>query len=146
MIEFEISVSAAPVIKMLNGQRARLMPSKRRKFLKRNGARMVTSITKNFNKQGRPSKWAPLQPSTIKGRKKGQRKNPKILQASGDLKRSIVYEVNTTGTAVAIGTHLPYSPHLQKGRTNMKARKHIMFQREDIRKIELDAERTFGVK
>jgi phage gpG-like protein len=47
--------------------------------LKTAGAYMLGSIEKNFQSQGRPKRWTPLSPRTLKGRRKGRTKKRSSL-------------------------------------------------------------------
>ena len=57
------------------------------------GENLLLSIEKNFKAEGRPEKWAPHSPETLKAylRKKTQRKTFQILTRKGRLRRSITY-------------------------------------------------------
>ncbi len=86
--------------------------------LRRIGAFMLRSTQQNFAAQGRIDLqrrvWPKLSPLTILRRRAAQRRSIKILQATGRLKNSIVFEVGVT--TVAIGTNVSYAPdHQQDG-------------------------------
>lgn len=81
--------------------------------LKQIGAYMLGSINKNFENQGRPTKWAPLAPSTIAGRRNKNKASIKILQDTGYLKNSITYDA--TDDEVKIGTNVIYGKTHQFG-------------------------------
>jgi phage gpG-like protein len=68
------------------------------------GEYVVGSIKRNFFAEGRPRKWTPLAPSTLRGRRKGKgRGGAKILTDMGHLRDSITKSVSTDG--VKIGTN-----------------------------------------
>ena len=81
------------------------------------------TIRERFNKEQSPegTKWKPLAPSTIKHRKKRHKKgNMRILQDTGELRRSIAYEASND--SVRIGSKLKYARTHQFGRDNIPAR------------------------
>ena len=81
------------------------------------------TIRERFNKEQSPegTKWKPLAPSTIKHRKKRHKKgNMKILQDTGELRRSIAYEASND--SVRIGSKLKYARTHQFGRGYIPAR------------------------
>jgi phage gpG-like protein len=149
MIDFQIDIDTSKVRMDLRQLDEQMSYRKRMAFLRRTGVRMERSIMQNFENEGRPNKWAPLKPSTIKRRPKGQRARPKILQVTsgaGGLRGSIAQDIDPRAEYVEVGTNKPYSPHLQKGTPKMAARPHIMFQDKDYGRIERDADQSFGVK
>lgn len=91
--------------------------------LKQIGELMVASIHKNFEEQGRPTKWAPLSPMTLAMRRNKDKSSIKILQDTGRLRNSITYDATRSGgTAVAIGTNVKYGKiHQYGGKVNIPA-------------------------
>jgi len=83
--------------------------------LKKISLLMYRSVIKNFEDEGRPVKWKPLSVLTkfIKSHRSGGRKerNPKILQDSGDLKKSIIphIEEDSRNATVSVGSNLSYA-------------------------------------
>ena len=81
------------------------------------------TINERFGKQQAPNgeKWKPLSPARVKQRRKKHKKgNMRILQDSGELRRSIHYEAARGG--VRIGSVLKYARTHQFGRGNIPAR------------------------
>ncbi|MBQ3347578.1 MAG: phage virion morphogenesis protein [Synergistaceae bacterium] len=81
------------------------------------------TIRERFDKEQTPDgqKWKPLSPATIKHRKKHHKKgNMKILQDTGELRRSVAYEADDK--SVRIGSKLKYARTHQFGRGNIPAR------------------------
>jgi len=122
----------------------------------------LTSMEKNFDAQGRPQKWAPLAPATIRDRLKGRVivgrrsarrtrvgvlkkvRGMRILQRSGHLKQSIVAHPDAEGVDVgSIGSNLIYARIQQLGgeagrksnRVTLPARSYVMLQDEDVEEI-----------
>ncbi|MBR1436950.1 MAG: phage virion morphogenesis protein [Synergistaceae bacterium] len=76
------------------------------------------TIRERFNKEQSPDgqKWKPLAPSTIQHRKKRHKKgNMKILQDTGELRRSVTYEADSS--FVKVGSKLKYARIHQFGGT-----------------------------
>jgi phage virion morphogenesis protein len=116
------------------------------KPLKAAGAYMLGSIEKNFQQQGRPTKWDPLSPRTLAGRRKGRRKKggAKILIDTARLKNSMSVQL-VEGPAALVGTNVKYARRQhygydskKKGRGHAKtpARPFLMFQDEDFEAID----------
>ena len=82
-------------------------------ILKIIGQYMLGSIDRNFEMQGRPSRWTPLAPSTIAGRRNKNKKSIKILQDTGLLRGSITYKADKN--TLAVGTNVHYAPYHQFG-------------------------------
>ena len=81
------------------------------------------TIRERFNKEQSPEgqKWKPLSHATIRRRKKHHKKGSmKILQDTGELRRSIAYEANND--SVRVGSKLKYARTHQFGRGNIPAR------------------------
>lgn len=81
------------------------------------------TIRERFNKEQSPDgqKWKPLAESTIKRRKKRHKRgNMKILQDTGELRRSIAYEADSH--SVRVGSKLKYARTHQFGRGKIPAR------------------------
>ena len=81
------------------------------------------TIRERFNKEQSPDgqKWKSLAPSTIQHRKKRHKKgNMKILQDTGELRRSITYEAENN--CVKVGSKLKYARTHQFGRGKIPAR------------------------
>lgn len=118
-------------------------------ILERAGKKMVASIQTNFTQQGRPEKWSPLKPQTLKGRRrraatidtggKGKRRGSRrILIDTGWLISSIRYVQFLNG--VAAGTSVKQAKRQQfgypggkgRGRSKTPARPYVMLQPEDV--------------
>lgn len=81
------------------------------------------TIKERFDKEKSPDgqKWKPLTESTNRRRKKRhKRENMKILQDTGELRRSIAYEANDD--SVRVGSKLKYARTHQFGRGKIPAR------------------------
>lgn len=102
--------------------------------LKAAGVYMLGSIERNFQAQGRPTKWTKLADSTL-ARRRGKR--GKILIDTAALKNSHSMRVSTKG--VEVGTnkvqakrqHFGYPGGSGRGRSKTPARPFVMFQEED---------------
>jgi len=77
---------------------------------------LLSSIDENFQKQGRPKRWTPLKPGSIRQRRKKQQSGTKILQASGLLASSINGKVQGD-SKITIGSPLPYARIHDQGGT-----------------------------
>lgn len=119
------------------------------------GVYMVGSIEKNFQAQGRPTRWTPLSARTLagrrvgKGRKRG--KGPRILINSARMKNSVSSQVHLQNpeSYTEVGTNVIYAPRQHfgyqgkgkgRGQATTPARPFVMFQDEDFEFIE----RLFG--
>ena len=123
------------------------------------GLYMISSIDKNFKKEGRPKPWKPLSASTLARRTKG---SSKILQDTGTMKNAVINQAPEVGNDFVklIVPNIPH-PNSKRGTTirtiaevhdqgkivNKKTksgfmsivipqRKFMMFQKEDIVRIE----------
>lgn len=81
----------------------------------------TASIARNFQAQGRPEPWAPIERSGM------------ILQKTTALKKSVDFRL-TPGN-VEIYTELPYAPFQQFGTRFITPRPFVMWQDEDVGKI-----------
>ncbi|MHB1350108.1 MAG: phage virion morphogenesis protein [Desulfobulbaceae bacterium] len=98
------------------------------------GATVQASIARNFEKEGRPQRWAPLADSTLRSKP-----NTQILQVKGwggGLLGSINYRV--LPRSVLIGTNKKHGAIHQYGgkagrghKTKIPARPYLMVQQED---------------
>ncbi len=75
------------------------------------------TIKERFNKEQSPEgqKWKPLAPATIKRKKRHKRGNMKILQDTGELRKSVAYEARDD--SVRVGSVLKYARIHQFGGT-----------------------------
>jgi len=83
-IEFSITIQDEGLKALLSAMEARgkdLSP-----FFKKSALIMIRSFNENFRQEGRPSKWKPLSPNTVAGRRKGSKK---ILQDKSLLRQSV---------------------------------------------------------
>lgn len=92
------------------------------------GASMILSIDQNFEVEGRRNdaghQWDALSAVTIAFRPPDQRDDPRILQDTGDLRRSTDWE--PSARRCAVGTFDPKAPdHHQNGRWGDVLRKTI---------------------
>jgi len=97
--------------------------------------RLELSVQQNFRAEGRPTKWAPLQPATIAARRRGRRKGgrARILRDTGRLAGSIIGRI--AGDSVIVGTNVIYAPTHQFGRGRIPARPFLLLQVADLRYI-----------
>jgi phage gpG-like protein len=123
------------------------------------GVYMIGSVEKNFEAQGRPEKWTPLSPATLRGRRgrggKGKYgktvalgaggTGAKILMDTGRLKNSIKEKIQlSTDSSVSIGSNVKYARRQQKGfprgegrgHSRTPARPFLLIQDEDVPKIQ----------
>ena len=94
------------------------------------------TIKERFDKEQSPNgqKWKPLSKATINHRKKCNKSgNIKILQDTGELRRSIAYEAGANYARV--GTALKYAKTHQFGRGNIPARPFLGVNDEEKRHI-----------
>ena len=104
------------------------------------GAYAVGSIQKNFEQQGRPQRWAPLAPATLRRRRHGRgRGSAKILIDTARMKNAIDYEVFSDGTRVGLNAvqarrqHFGYPGGTGRGHSRTPARAFLMLQQpEDV--------------
>lgn len=142
-------------------RRVQSMPNKTKLVLERLGVRMLRSTAMNFQRSGRQDSsvgmWDPLSPVTIALRRKGQRRSPKRLVASGRLKNSISTDVR--GSKLAIGTNVEYAKfHQQNGvfgesipikvfgkaSAQLAASPFLIFHKQDLKWLNRQIKREFG--
>lgn len=110
------------------------------------GEYLVGSVKKNFLAGGRPKKWTPLAPSTLRARRHGKgRGGAKILIDKADLMNSIDKRAVDSGggPGVQVGTgkiqarrqQLGYPGGPGRGHAHTPARTFLMVQPEDVIKI-----------
>lgn len=104
--------------------------------LKAGGVHMMGSIRRNFKVGGRPKKWTPLKPATLKAKAP----KTKILIDSARLMGSITFKEGRD--RLHVGTNLIYGPIHQFGgqagrglATTIPARPYSVFQKSDVRVI-----------
>ena len=93
---------------------------------------MARTIKDCFGKEQAPdgSKWKPLSPARVKQRMKRHKSgNMRILQDTGELRRSVRYEAS--GDSVVIGSNLEYAATHQFGRGKIPARPFLGFTKHD---------------
>ena len=116
MIEFSVSTNAESVNKVVVNIVKKI--GNLEKPLKRVGIYMLGSIHRNFALQGRPIKWPALSLMSRQKRRGGLKGRHLILQDTGRLRSSIVYELEGN-TGVRIGTNIPYARKLHFGGVNV---------------------------
>lgn len=89
---------------------------------------IARAIERNFDEEGRPVRWPPLTPATLRRKPAGL----KILQLTGRLRRSI--ETQVEGNAIIVSTNVPYAAAHQFGifRRRLPARPFLVLTREDL--------------
>ena len=104
--------------------------------LKAGGVHMMGSIRRNFKVGGRPKKWVPLKPATLKAKAP---KTKKLID-SARLMSSITFKESRD--RLDVGTNLIYGPIHQFGgqagrglATTIPARPYSIFQESDVRVI-----------
>lgn len=104
------------------------------------GENILKSIRQNFQKEGRPTRWAPLAPRTQKERiKQGYGAEHPILQRTRTLIQSASeksgignwFEAKRDG--IIIKCLIRYGAELHFGRANMPARPFFFLQPEDMK-------------
>ena len=130
MIVVEIQTNADKILAFLRETDIKLKQFK--VPLKEAGLLMIKSIDTNFKVEGRPNRWKPLKPATIK-----RKRSSAILQDTGTLKNSMSLEVKGTD-AVSIGTTIEYATTHNFGSKERKIpqRKFMLFQEEDKKRID----------
>jgi phage virion morphogenesis protein len=124
-------------LKNLKRIKQKLQENELKEILEALGGYMVASVQQNFEEGGRPAKWQPLKPATIK-RKKG----PGILIESGNLFQGIAYEIDMKQKEVVIGPtgeSLAYAMrhnYGDKGNWPIPRRQYLIIQEEDREYIE----------
>ena len=111
MIEFKLGMLKNREVKEgLKSLSAKL--SNLQKPMAKAGIIMLSSIDENFEQEGRPEKWKPIAPITKAFRRK---KSDRILQDTGQLRRSITMRPAADGMSVKVGTSQPHAYKLQFG-------------------------------
>jgi phage gpG-like protein len=130
--------------------------------LKKSEEYMLGSIAETFRVGGRPEKWAPLKPSSIRARayrhrrgssaraKRARKKAIEVMMAgnirplidTGTLMRSVTARTPTAGsirkltkTELVIGTNVEYAPYHQYGTKYIPARPFLQILPEDKENI-----------
>lgn len=107
------------------------------------GEYIVGSVKRNFFAGGRPQRWTPLAPSTLKRRRKGRSRQRGAIPLTdfGHLRDSVTKKVTTDGVRVGTGKvqarrqHFGYPGGSGPGHAHTPARPYMLLQDEDIRKI-----------
>lgn len=90
---------------------------------------MLRSVDRNFASEGRPNRWQPLKPATIKERiRRGFGAGP-ILQRTGKLKDGFRTQFGSSRLSIVNG--VPYFMHHQYGTSKMPARVMIVLLPQD---------------
>lgn len=106
-------------------------------MLKDMGAYQKESVLLNFEKQGRPDKWAPLS-LNYKRWKLAHGYSDKILIRTGRLRSSVNMKVSQN--MVRIFSGMKYGVYHQTGTRKMPARPFLVVQKEDINVLKRIAE------
>lgn len=110
------------------------------------GPYMLRSISRNFEAEGRPGRWAPLRPATIRERiREGYGAGP-ILVRTGRLKRGFRFEARPR--TFRLFNRVPYYPHHQYGapRANIPRRQMVVLLRQDQAEFTKIARKHLGVE
>jgi phage gpG-like protein len=107
------------------------------------GEYLIGSVKKTFYAQGRPQKWTPLAPSTLRSRRKGKgRGGPKILMDTLRMMNALDKRVTPAGVAVGLNAaqarrqHFGYPGGTGRGHSRTPARPFLMLQDpEDVTAI-----------
>jgi len=105
--------------------------------MKRIGETVKTSVVRNFLEGGRPEKWTPLSPKTLKKK----RNKGRVLMEETHLMNSVSWKA--TARSVEVGTNKVYAAIHQFGgeagrkskRVTIPARPYLLVQDEDIAEI-----------
>ncbi len=86
------------------------------------------AIDRNFDEEGRPERWPPLAPATLRRKPRGL----KILERTGRLRRSLRTSVN--GRSIVISTDVPYAAAHQFGvpQRRLPARPFLLLTTADL--------------
>jgi phage virion morphogenesis protein len=89
---------------------------------------VARAIEQNFDEEGRPQRWPPLAPATLRQKPAGL----KILQLTGRLRRSI--RTGVEGNAIVASTDVPYAAAHQFGfpGRRLPARPFLVLTQEDL--------------
>lgn len=93
---------------------------------------MDASIQQNFQRSGRPVRWAPLSPKYLR-RKLRQGYGPQTLVKTGLMRRSVTSVAGSDN--LKIGTAVHYARHHHFGTRKMPKRRFLLFQKQDVRDI-----------
>lgn len=147
-IEYEVDASA--LVRDIH-ELAVVMRHSLRSTMTRIDEELRRSISKNFAIYGRPMKWQPLRPGTIRARRRrglghnvgGDRA---ILRDTDRLRLSLVSppgagrdQISRIGEGEVVrGTNVPYAGYHQSGepRHRLPRRAFLLLQEEDITKID----------
>lgn len=145
MIEIEVKNLRKVDTLLINlGKRASI-PSET--TLKQIGQVMLASVDKNFESEGRPQKWAPLSAMTLAMRRNKNKGSIKILQDTGNLRRSINYQILDGGNGLAIGTSVPYAKiHQYGGDVKIPARTIVPVKAKVLRFVTKDGKVVYAKK
>jgi phage virion morphogenesis protein len=88
---------------------------------------VARAVEQNFDEEGRPVRWPPLAPATLRRKPAGLR----ILERTGRLRRSV--QVHAEGNALVASTDVPYAAAHQFGvpRRHLPARPFLVLTAED---------------
>ena len=89
---------------------------------------LARALERTFEAEGRPQRWAPLAPSTLRRKPPGL----KILQRTGRLRRSLNLAIE--GRSIVASTSVPYAPAHQFGvpSRRLPARPFLLWTQEDL--------------
>ncbi len=98
--------------------------------LMRAGELVYASVMDNFASQGRPKRWDPLKPETVRRKGHGM-----ILIDTGRLIGSITWKISRD--SVTVTATVPYADQQQDGSlfSGLPARPFLIIQGEDISKV-----------
>lgn len=106
------------------------------------GEYLVGSVKQNFRAGGRPKKWTPLAPSTLRRRRRGKgRGGAKILIDTAKMMNAVDKRVSTAGVSVGLNAvqarrqHSGYPGGPGPGHAHTPARPFLLIQPEDVVKI-----------
>lgn len=116
------------------------LPKKDKKVMARLGILMLKSTDKTFQTEGQNllgTKWTALKDETLARRRTGAGAGtPKILQDTGLLKQSIVYEIpEPLNVRWGPGTTAPYGKWHQLGTKHMTDRPFLGITKDDAEKL-----------
>ena len=101
---------------------------------------MADAVEENFEKEGRPERWPPLAPSTMKQREKQGHWPGKMLQRTGSLASSVSSE--SDAHIASVGTNKVYAAIQQFGgmagrgkRVRIPPRPFLALDNDDLKEI-----------
>lgn len=125
-MKISVRYEGTPGTKKLQNKFRKLAASikNRKPLFNRIGVQLLNAISENFQQQGHEgTPWAPLSQRTIAGRRNKNKSSIKILEDTGELRRSFASEA--TDAQVRVGTKKIYAPPHEYGYKNIPERRML---------------------